>query len=624
MPLAAVDRFSRRWSRYLKLSGWGVLAAALYSLWILVPPWFDYLAGDAVRGLSRESAVLALDLLLILHLTLLALAAFGIVVLGWITAARVSGRRSPARPNRLGRLAAPSLAAIVSLGLVEAGAAVWRAKQWHGPRLPDTILMAKPQDTPPPPPVPDRFGPLPGATAKPPMRILVLGESSAKGEPYHPWLSVGQIVGWKLERVFPGRPIEVDIWAYGGANLEAMHKKLAGLAYRPDAMIVYVGHNEFQARYPWTREVEYYLDEDHLDSPQAPPFRAASAIARFSPFERLTLDARDQRLVDLRPVREPSRQLVDRPCCTTAERQAILENFAYRLDAIAEFCDAIGTTPIYIIPPCNDAGFDPSRSILEPGAPRAERLAFADQLEQALALETRDRAAEETRLEALVERHPLFAETHYQLARLLEKRGLWSLAKRHFELAREDDALPLRCPDEFRQAYQATAKKHPRMILIDGPKALEKASRHGILGDQFFHDAQHPNLRGYAVLSQAVLDRLAARGALDWPAGVKAPRVDAQACARRFQIDAPRWAEICRREAWFHGVTAAIRHDPRQRARKAARYTKANQAIRAGADPATADIPGWPFPPPPPKTREIPLTISTIPRPLSTTAGPSS
>lgn len=603
MPLTDVDPLPGRKARYLKLSAGAVLAAVGYSLWILIPPWFNYLAGDAVRGLSRESAVLAIDGLLIAHAALLVLAGCGTVVLGVILGARLLGRR----PRRLARWAAPSLALVVALGLLETGTAAWRVRRWHGPRLPDKVLMARPQSNPADAPAPERFGPRADAAKTPPLRILVLGESSAKGEPYHPWLSVGQILGWKLERVFPGRPIEVDIWAYGGADLEDMHKKLAGLSYRPDAMIVYVGHNEFQARYPWTREVEYYLDEDHLDSPQAPPFRASAAIARYSPFERLALDARDQRLIDLRPVRSSIRRLVDRPCCTPAERQAILENFAYRLDAIAEFCDSMRTTPIYIIPPCNDAGFDPSRSVLEPDAPRGERTAFADQLEQALTLKDRD--AEQTRLEELVKHHPCFAETHYQLAKLLEKRGLWSEAKRHFELAREDDGLPLRCPEDFRQAYYTTASHHPRMILIDGPKALEKASRHGILGDQFFHDAQHPNLRGYAVLAQAVLDRLAARGALHWPAGVKPPKVDALACARHFHIDAPRWAEICRRESWFYGVTASIRHDPSLRNRKDARYTKAQQAIHDGADPATADIPGWPFPPEPPRSRRIPNPI---------------
>ena len=87
----------------------------------------------------------------------------------------------------------------------------------------------------------------------------MIGESSGRGEPYHPWLSVAQIAAWRLEKVFPGSTIQVDMWATGGAILETMHKKLAGLTYRPDALMVYVGHNEFQGRYAWMREVDHYL-----------------------------------------------------------------------------------------------------------------------------------------------------------------------------------------------------------------------------------------------------------------------------------------------------------------------------------------------------------------------------
>ena len=50
-----------------------------------------------------------------------------------------------------------------------------------------------------------------------------------RGEPYHPWLSVGQIAAWKLESVFPGRPVDVDMWADGGATIRQMHE-----AGRPD------------------------------------------------------------------------------------------------------------------------------------------------------------------------------------------------------------------------------------------------------------------------------------------------------------------------------------------------------------------------------------------------------
>ena len=93
------------------------------------------------------------------------------------------------------------------------------------------------------------------------FRILVIGESSALGEPYEPWLSVGQIVGWKLQSIVPDRTFDLDIRARGGFCLEQALLPLSGLEYKPDAIVLFSGHNEFHARYGWSRNVAYYAGE---------------------------------------------------------------------------------------------------------------------------------------------------------------------------------------------------------------------------------------------------------------------------------------------------------------------------------------------------------------------------
>ncbi len=42
-----------------------------------------------------------------------------------------------------------------------------------------------------------------------------------------------------------------------------------------------------------------------------------------------------------------------------------------------------------------------------------------------------------------------------------------------------------------------SGRGHAAVLLVDGPRVLEAISPHGILDDGLFHDAQHPNLRGY-------------------------------------------------------------------------------------------------------------------------------
>ena len=79
--------------------------------------------------------------------------------------------------------------------------------------------------------------------------IVVIGESSALGVPYDDWLSVGTIVGRELQKAIPAHHFRVEILAENGATLEAMHLKLARLTRRPDALVIFSGHNEFLSRF---------------------------------------------------------------------------------------------------------------------------------------------------------------------------------------------------------------------------------------------------------------------------------------------------------------------------------------------------------------------------------------
>ena len=72
---------------------------------------------------------------------------------------------------------------------------------------------------------------------------------------------MGEIVGWQLGRSIPGRRFHVNVLARSAAPLEAMRQALTGLKRRPDAMIIYSGHNEFYAHDNWKRIVPYYEDE---------------------------------------------------------------------------------------------------------------------------------------------------------------------------------------------------------------------------------------------------------------------------------------------------------------------------------------------------------------------------
>ena len=547
-----------------------------YAAYQLVPGWFELLSRRETAALRRQAAVLFIDVLLIAYPLAILASMLGTVVLICLLARARSHQR---RARRAG-FAEKSIAGARALALrvdhaepcrirgrscpvaleIAPERPTYRRACRHEGVCVMTTCMFRPnfvlagqsclKDGKRPPPDHPFTREFSSSVSRAAVASLTIPGSRSR-----------QIVAWRLERVFPGSTIQVDMWATGGAILETMHKKLAGLTYRPDALMVYVGHNEFEGRYAWMREVDHYLDDGPVLAGVNRKW-SVNSLLRLSPVYQLLDEIREHQRLDAMPPRLVTRKLVDRPLCTDAEYKAIEDDFRRRLESIAVFCESIGTLPIFVIPACNDAGWGPSRSVLAAETPRAERAAFAREVAHARALEAKDRPEAVRIYRELVKRHPEFAETHYRLARLLEQTAAWGEARDHYVQARELDGMPMRCPEPLRQVYRQVAAGHPSVVLVDGPRVLEAKSRHGIIDDQLFHDAQHPNLHGYVALAEDLMIQLRARHAFGWPEERPVPPIDAEACARHFALSAARWAEICNRDQGFFRASAYIRFDP--------------------------------------------------------------
>jgi hypothetical protein len=229
---------------------------------------------------------------------------------------------------------------------------------------------------------------------------------------------------------------------------------------------------------------------------------------------------------------------------------------------------------------------------LPPSAGPEERASFAREFLQIRELEGTNPTQAIAGYRGLLEQAPGFAETHDRLARLLEAARQWDEARAHYIQARECDVMPMRCPEDFRQAYRDVAREHPSIVLIDSTAVLEPLSPHGILDDHLYHDAQHPTFRGYLALAQALLDQLHDRHAFGWTSSVPAPRIDPDDCARHFQLDQAKWVTVCERSAWFYKVTSYIRYDPTDRSEHEKAYNEAARQIKSGKAPEEAGIVG--------------------------------
>jgi hypothetical protein len=365
-----------------------------------------------------------------------------------------------------------------------------------------------------------------------------------------------------------------------------MHQKLAGLSRRPDVTIIYSGHNEYLARYSWHRQVAYY-DDDQDSHARAV---LADRAAQFSPLVRLTREVLESFRVSEVPavVSDAPGEAIERPSCSALESASVVAAFRDRLEAIVSDCERIGCLPVLLIPPGNEAGFSPSRTVALPKTTRRGRRALSERLRRARALEESEPSLAVAEYRALLADQPTLAEAHYRLALHYESAGDFSEANRHYALARDHDGIPLRCSGALEQVYRDVARDHPGALLIDGPAVLRAASPRGILDDHSFVDGVHPTLRSYAVLGQAVLDGLRARRAFGWPARAPAAVVDPS----EIGIDAAAWARVCDAAASYYWAMAPFRVDPGDRQTKSLRYREAARRIRAGTHPEDVGVAG--------------------------------
>ncbi len=576
------------------------IAAALVAL-----PWLGVMITPMIRRKATLGFLIGLEIVYVLALAVLPAGTMLFSTMLW--RARRSGTGSDAAARELSRLPVAKrkaamghtaarglsvcMSSLVAIGLAEVVVGFGRAKTELGSAPADGGAELS-----------DRFaeslrerrvtkGPLLGegrlreTSREPGVTLAVLGGSSAFGLPFERWLSVGKIVAWQLEKAVPGQSVHVEMLAEPGATLEEQYQKLGALERRPDALIVYSGHNEFASRIPWSRKLNYYVDE------KAPPLQKLDDLAaRVSPVCSLIRDTADRFRVGVVPPRGMRPPLVDTPAFTAAEYAVRLDDFRRRLDSIAGYCQRTGALAILVVPPANDAGFDPNRSYLPAETTSAGRDAFGREFLATRGLEATDPLRAEEGYRLLLQSQPGFAETHYRLARLLANAGACVEAYEHFVKARDCDGMPMRCLSAFQEVYRDVAARDG-CPLVDGQALFHAIGANGMLDDGLFMDAMHPSVLGQVTLAQAILDAIRERGALGFANGVPAPRIDIAACAARFGLGTREWRLVAEQGYMFGSGTALLRHDRSEREAKATAF---GRAIKRLADGEAAEALGLP------------------------------
>jgi tetratricopeptide (TPR) repeat protein len=301
--------------------------------------------------------------------------------------------------------------------------------------------------------------------AKGVTRIFVLGESTTIGYPYmhngsfHRWLQ------YRLLNMYPDADFELinlSLTAVNSYTVLDMAKELKN--YEPDAVLIYTGHNEYYGALgvgstsrlgnsPWAIQTLMRLKE----------LRVVQLIFNAAGSGKSKAIKTDKTLME--------RMAADQhiPYQSIKFKNGI-KQFADNMDAACSLLSG-QKIPVFI------SNLVSNSKDLKPLASNA---AEGDSS----------------------------ANSQYKKAVVALSNGDKSLAVKLFTGAKEHDELRFRAPEQINTAINNIAKKYPGVYLVNTSEIFEKHSAQGIIGGETILEHVHPNLLGYALMSEAFYQSL--------------------------------------------------------------------------------------------------------------------
>jgi tetratricopeptide (TPR) repeat protein len=291
-------------------------------------------------------------------------------------------------------------------------------------------------------------------------RIFVLGESTTIGYPYfhngsfHRWLQ------YRLTRTFPGRSFEIinlSVTAVNSYTVLGFAKELVD--YQPDAVLIYSGHNEYYG---------------------ALGVASTSRLSGNRTLIRLMLALRRLRIVQC--LSNGYRKLTDLFSAGKHYSGATLMQLM-----VADSHIPYGSTVYQRGIDQFEANMDETLSLLS---------------DRHIPVYISNLVSNEKDMKPFVSLGPADnASSQYTLGRLALERGDTGEAREHFMKAIDLDGLRFRAPAAMNDIIARLCRKYSDAHLIDAHAAFAAWSPGHLIGNELLLEHVHPNLTGFALLS---------------------------------------------------------------------------------------------------------------------------
>jgi tetratricopeptide (TPR) repeat protein len=308
------------------------------------------------------------------------------------------------------------------------------------------------------------------------VRLFVLGESSAAGFPYGNNLTFSRILHARLAEALPGRRVEVVNLGMSAISTYAMNDFMPELLrQKPDAILVYAGHNEFYGA----------MGVASMESLGRNP----GLVRTYLKLERLKLFVVIRDLIGkvrVRMILKGRKNALPEENITLMERIVADEEIPYQ-------------SPLY------EKGrrqFESNLSSIVRGASKAGVPVVLSDLVSNVR-DQRPFASIETDTS-------LSAKRAFEQARRLESLGRFTEANESYLNAKDRDAVRFRASEEWNTVIRSVAAES-QCPVVPMQESFESASPNGLVGDGLMADHLHPNADGYFLMADAFFETLKER-----------------------------------------------------------------------------------------------------------------
>jgi len=391
------------------------------------------------------------------------------------------------------------------------------------------------------------------------FNIYYFGESTMWGEPYQNTIPI--MVEKMLGKKVNGKDLKWINLGEPGIDYTETERRIKMVVdqkniYFPSLVLIYSGHNEFL----------YYQDDIGFSMAANDKNILGWLVSRSRLLYKVA------QVFKLYKLQIDDRAFFDVPVVNKDKYKEILSNYENKIQSTISYLRNNEVPVVISTVAGNYADFEPNRSVFT--GDESKKAEFKNDFDLGLVAEKNGKLSEAAEnYQKALKIDGNFAEVNFRLGKIYQKLGQNQNAGEYIMKAVDNDMMPMRAVS-LQNDFIRGINEDNNTGVIDTVNYLKQNSSDGLLGNNFFADAQHPNLEGYRLISELFAQKIVAM----YPEGTKFTDLSKIEAENIFNANDGLYNLDISRADWMIRL-ASWRYDPTQRLAVAEDYLNKAYAI---------------------------------------------